>query len=159
MSVASNPLLFTAVLGSNAFTGTNIAETTLNAEPMMKTGSASNPTGTNTSANWNATIYPIALGQINIYYITVYVTYIGPQSDVAIVIDMPEIPANLHGTTAFATSQATGYFTSAQVSWQEDPSAIIIGVPGSNTTVETSTMYINGIFCYVNPSTFIEPLP
>jgi len=46
MSVASNPLLFTAVLGSNAFTGTNIAETTLNAEPMMKTGSASNPTGT-----------------------------------------------------------------------------------------------------------------
>jgi len=68
MFVASNPLLITAVLGSNAFTGTNIAESTLNAEPMMRTGSASNPRGTNTSANWNVTVYPIVLGQINILH-------------------------------------------------------------------------------------------
>jgi len=75
------------------------------------------------------------------------------------VIDMPEIPPNLHGTIALAGTQATNYFTSAQVSWQEDPSAIIIGVPGTSTTIETCTMYVNGIFCYINPSTFIEPLP
>jgi len=74
--------------------GSNILQTTLNPEPMMKTNTINNPTGTNTSVTWTQTIYPMALGQMNIYYISIYVVYNGPQSSTAIVIPVSEIPNN-----------------------------------------------------------------
>jgi len=159
MSVASNPLLYTAALGLEMYGGSNILQTTLNPEPMMKTNSISNPTGANTSVTWTQTIYPMALGQMNIYYISIYVVYNGPQSSTAIVIPVSEIPNNDTGTVSFGTFQATNYFTSATVTWQASSSSFSISVSGSGTTSEQSTMYINGIFCYLDTATFQLPEP
>jgi len=105
MSVASNPLLYTAALGLEMYGGSNVLQTTLNPEPVS------------------------------------------------------EIPNNDNGTVSFGTFQATNYFTSATVTWQASTSSFSISVSGTSTTSEQSTMYINGIFCYLDTATFQLPEP
>jgi hypothetical protein len=149
----------TTALGLDMFGGSNVLQTTLNPEPMMKMNTIENPTGSNTSVTWTQTIYPMALGQMNIYYISIYVVYNGPQSSTSIVIPVSEIPNNDNGTISFGTFQATNYFTSATVTWEASSSSFSISVSGTNTTSTQSTMYINGIFCYLDTSTFELPEP
>lgn len=156
MSVASNPLVFSALFGYEEFSNINTIQTSLNPEPMMKTNTIPNAGGSGVPLNYQQAVFQIADGDVSIYYVIIYAWYSG-NLGYTLPIPIPEIPPNENQSVAPILNITSGGFENASVSWNSSTSTLTINVGGSGNAPPSTTL-IGLLITSLNPSLPPEPL-
>jgi len=156
MSVASNPLVFSALFGYEEFSNISTIQTSLNPEPMMKSNTIPNAGGSGVPLNYQQAVFQIADGDVSIYYVGLYASYTG-NLGYTLPIPIPEIPPNDNQSIVPILNLTSGGFQSSTVSWNSSTSTLSITLPGSGSA-PPSTTFIGLLITSLNPSLPSQPL-